>query len=170
MIEKTRATKIKKEGQFREEILDIRRVTRVVAGGKRFRFRATVAIGDLVGKVGIGVAKGVDVAMATEKAKRVAQNNLISVPIVNGTIAHEVKVKCGAAKVLIKPASPGHGLVAGGIARIILRLAGISNASAKFLSPSSNKLNNARVVIEALKSLKRRDLPQKSNADSRITT
>ncbi len=154
MVEKSSFSKFKKEDQFKEQVLDLARVTRVVAGGKRFRFRAVVAVGNFQGMVGIGVAKGLDVAAAVEKAKRVAQKNLILVPIINDTIAHEVTAKFGAAKVLIKPALAGHGLVAGGVSRVILRLVGISDASAKFLSPSKNKLNNAQAVIKALKDLK----------------
>lgn len=154
MFEKPRLAKSKKEDRFKEHVLDLSRVTRVVAGGKRFRFRAVVVVGDLQSKVGIGVAKGLDVAAAVEKAKRFAQKKLISVPIINGTIPHEIEAKFGAAKVLIKPAKVGHGLVAGSASRIILRLAGVSDATAKFISPSKNKLNNALVVIKALKSLK----------------
>lgn len=140
--------------EFEQKVLDIRRVTRVVAGGKRFRFRATVVIGDKKGKVGVGVAKGLDVTAAVEKAVRAAKKNLIIVPLRNGTIPHETQAKYGAAKILLKAASPGHGLIAGGAARAVCSLAGIESISAKVLGTAKNKLNNAKAAIEALKKLR----------------
>lgn len=138
--------------EFREKVLDIRRVTRVVAGGKRFRFRATVAIGDGQGKVGVGLAKGLDVAQAVEKARREAQKNLIAVNLKdNRTILYEVEAKYSAARVRLKPAGPGHGLIAGGACRTVLELTGIKDISAKILGRTVNKLTNAMATIEALK-------------------
>src|SRR3990167_4202332 len=99
---------------FKEKVLDIRRVTRVVAGGKRFRFRATVILGDEKGRVGIGIAKGADVAQSVSKAKEDAKKNVIRINLKDGrTINHEILAKYSAAKVLIKPAAPGRGLRAG---------------------------------------------------------
>lgn len=140
--------------EFSEKVLDLRRVTRVVAGGKRFRFRATVVIGDEKGRVAVGVAKGLDVANAVEKAKTAAKKDLVAVPLKNRTIPHEVYAKYSAAKVIIKPAADGSGLKAGGAVRIVLSLAGVKDASAKCLGRTPNKLTNALAAIEALKQLK----------------
>lgn len=140
---------------FRERVLDMRRVTRVVAGGKRFRFRCTLVIGDEKGRVGIGVAKGLDVQQAVAKAKSDAKKNVITVNLKDGrTIAHEVLAKYSAAKVLIKPASKGHGLRAGGSVRFVLAFAGIKDATAKVLGRTPNKLTNAMATMRALQKLK----------------
>jgi len=149
---KTKSQKNKQE--FDHKVLDVARVTRVVAGGRRFSFRVTIVIGDRNGKVGVGVAKGLDVSQAVEKATANAKKNLIFVPLKEGTILHEISAKYGAAKVLLKPVQKGKGLVAGGAVRAICDLAGIENIVGKIISRSTNKLNNARATIEALKSLK----------------
>lgn len=140
--------------EFQEKVLDVARVSRVVAGGKRFSFRATVVIGDGSGQIGIGIGNGADVASAVNKGKREAKKNIIKVSIVNDTLAHEVEAKYSSAKVRIKPAKQGKGLIAGSAVRQILSLAGYINASAKILGRTSNKLNNAKATIEALKKLK----------------
>lgn len=140
--------------EFQDQVLDLRRVTRVVAGGKRFRFRATVVVGNQKGRVGVGIAKGADVSQAVAKAKVKAKKNLISVPIKNGTIPHEVTAKFSAARVLLRPAKPGHGLLAGGAMRSVLLLTGITDVTAKCLGGTKNKLTNALATIEALKKLK----------------
>lgn len=142
------------ETNYQEKLLDLRRVARVVAGGKRLSFRATVVVGDRNGHVGLGIAKGKDVAQALEKARQSALKNLVEVPIVEGTIPHEVKAKFCAAEVILKPAKAGHGLVAGGPVRIIAQLAGIKNLSAKILSRTPNKLSNAQATLKALKKLR----------------
>lgn len=145
---------LKKE-EFKEKVLDLRRVTRVTAGGKRFRFRATVVVGDEKGKVGVGVAKGLDVQQAVSKAKAAAKKNLITINLKdNRTISHEVIAKYSAAKVLIRPAKKGYGLKAGGATRFVLSLAGVKDATAKCLGSTSNKLTNAMATMEALKKLK----------------
>ena len=145
---------IKKE-EFQDKVLDLRRVTRVVAGGKRFRFRATVVIGDERGRVGIGIAKGVDVAQAVNKAKTAAKKNVIAVSLRDvRTIPHQVEAKYSAARVLVKPAAKGHGLKAGGAVRSVLSLAGVKDATAKCLGRTPNKLTNALATLEALKKLK----------------
>jgi small subunit ribosomal protein S5 len=147
--------RIQREGGLKERVLDLRRVTRVMAGGKRFRFRATVIVGDEKGQVGVGVAKGIEVAQAVAKAKTDANKKLIRVELVGGrTIAHEVSAKYSAAKVLVKPAAAGHGLRAGGAVRFVLSLAGIKDATAKCLGRTPHKLTNARAAIEALKQLR----------------
>ncbi len=130
------------------------RVTRVTAGGKQLRFRAVIVVGDRKDRVGVGVAKGADVARAVEKATRLAKKNIIKVPSVEETIPHEVLAKSGPAKVLLRPQRRGRGLVAGGVVRVICTLAGIKNISSKLLSRSRNKLNIARATILAIKKLK----------------
>jgi len=156
---KTRHTpkenRFEKKDEFDSKLLDLARVTRVSAGGRRFRFRAVVVVGNKKGKVGLGVAKGLDVAQAVEKATRRAKKNLIEVPIVENTISYEVEAKSGPSKVLLKPKKRGEGLVAGGTVRVVCNLAGIKNISSKIVSRSSNKLNNARATIAALSKLKK---------------
>ncbi len=140
------------EKQFDERVVHVDRVARVVMGGRRFRFRALVVIGDHKNKVGIGLAKGADVTAAVSKAVDRAKKNLITVPIYKGTLPHEAEAKVGGARILIKPASAGTGLIAGGVVRTILEVAGVSNALSKSLG-SSNKTNTAYATIEALKSI-----------------
>lgn len=142
-----------KRDEFEQRILDIARVTRVMAGGKRMNFRACIAIGDKKGKVGVGLGKGADVTMAVNKAVNQAKKDLITVNTVNDTITHEVFYKEGAAKLLFKPARSGKGIIAGGVARTILELAGIKNVTSKQMG-TNNKINNARCTIEALRSLR----------------
>ena len=144
----------KQPSEYKEKVLDLRRVTRVMAGGKRFKFRATVVIGNEKGTVGIGIAKGMDVQQSVDKAKTRAKKNLILLKLKGKTIPHEVDAKFSAAKVLVKPAKEGHGLKAGGAVRTVLLLAGIRDATAKCLGGTKNKLTNAMATIEALKSLK----------------
>lgn len=145
---------VKEKSEFDQRVLDVARVTRVVAGGRRFSFRATVAVGNKKGKIGVGIGKGVDVSQAVEKAVSRAQKNKITIPLKQWTIPHEVIAKYAAARVFLKPAARGRGLVAGGAVRAICELAGIENITAKILSKSSNKLNNALATIEALKKIK----------------
>ena len=150
-----RRVKVNMKPEFETTILDIARVARVTAGGKRLSFRATVAVGKPESfQVGIGIEKGKDVAQAIQKATRVAQKNLITVPVVGETIPHEVVAKYSAAKILLKPAKKGKGIIAGGIVRAILKLSGIPNVTAKVLGRTNNPINNARATILALKSLK----------------
>lgn len=146
--------------EFDTKLLDLARVTRVVAGGRRFRFRAAVVSGDKKGKVGVGVAKGKDVAEAIEKATRHAKQNLLVVPMKAGTIPHSVEAKFGASRVLLRPQQEGRGLVAGGPVRLICEKAGVQNISGKFLSRTSNKLNNALATMEALRQLTKKTVKQ----------
>lgn len=143
----------REEKEFEQKVLDLARVTRVTKGGKRMRFRALVLVGDHRGRVGFGVRKGADVALAVEKSVRSAKKNLITVPLVNETIQHEVYAKFGAAKVLLKPAPQGTGVKAGGAARAVLELAGIPNVVGKLLG-GKNKINNVKATIEALMKLR----------------
>jgi small subunit ribosomal protein S5 len=137
-----------------QRILEVARVTRVMAGGKRMNFRACVAIGDKKGNVGIGLGKGADVTMAVNKAVNRARKTMINVSMVNDTLPHAVAYKLGAARIIFKPAKKGRGVIAGGVARIILELAGVKNVTSKSLG-SKSKINCARCTIEALKSLHR---------------
>jgi small subunit ribosomal protein S5 len=142
-----------KRDEFEQRILDIARVTRVMAGGKRMNFRACVAIGDKKGKVAVGLGKGADVTMAVNKAVNRAKKDIITVNSINETITHELHFKEGAAKLLFKPARKGRGVIAGGVARVIFELAGIKNVTCKQMG-TNNKVNNARCVISALRSLR----------------
>jgi len=140
--------------EYEQKLLDVARVVRVMAGGRRFRFRAVVVIGNKKGKVGVGVSKGQDVSIAVEKAATDAKKHLIKIPLTEGTIPHITEAKFSSAKVLLKPGMKGKGVVAGGAVRVICDLAGIENLSGKILGKTKNKLNNARATIEALKKLK----------------
>ena len=140
------------EKQFDERIVHIDRVARVVKGGRRFRFRALVVVGDRKGKVGIGSAKGADVTAAVSKATEAAKKHFIKAILYKGTLPHDVEAKVGGAHILIMPAAPGTGLIAGGVVRTILEVAGVSDILSKSLG-SSNKTNIAYATIEALQSL-----------------
>lgn len=141
------------EEEFEHKLVDLARVTRVVAGGKRLRFRACVVIGNKKGKLGFGVAKGNDVAVAIGKAVRQAKKIMIEPVIINETIPHEIGAKYKAAEIILKPAARGKGVKAGGVMRIVLELAGIKNATGKILG-AKNKINNVKATFEALKRLK----------------
>lgn len=139
-----------------EKVVAIDRVARVVKGGRRFRFRALVVVGDSKGKVGVGLAKGADVTSAVAKSTEVAKKNMHQIITANGTIPHDTYGKVTGSKILIKPASPGTGLIAGGVVRVILELAGVKNALSKSLG-SNNKVNTAYATMDALKELKPRE-------------
>lgn len=141
-----------KDSGFTENVISIDRVARVVKGGRRFRFRALIVVGDKTNKVGIGIAKGMDVTTAVSKATDIAKKNLVAIPVIDGTIAHEVFAKVGGAKIFIKPASAGTGLIAGGVVRALLEAIGIKNALSKSLG-SSNKINMAYATLAALSSI-----------------
>lgn len=137
--------------EFEQKVLDLTRVARMVAGGRRFNFRATVVVGNKKGKVGVGVAKGADVSIAINKATRYAQENIIIVPMTSsGTIPHEVTGRQTGSKVFLKPGLKGKGIVAGGAVRVICNLAGYKDITTKILSRSTNKLNIAIATINAL--------------------
>ena len=140
------------EKQYDERTLHIDRVARVVKGGRRFRFRALVVVGDRKHKVGIGSAKGADVTAAVAKATEVAKKHFITVSLYKGTLPHEAEAKVSGSHILIKPASAGTGLIAGGVVRSVLEVAGVKNALSKSLG-SSNKTNTAYATIAALDSL-----------------
>lgn len=141
--------------EFEQAIIDIARVTRVVAGGKRMRFRACIVLGDRKGRVGYGLAKGGDVSLAVTKAVTAAKKRLITIQLVEGTIPHIVHQKQGAALILLKPAPQGTGLIAGGPLRSLFEVCGIQNIVSK-MQGSRNKINNIKAGYEALRSLRRR--------------
>lgn len=140
------------EKLYDERVLAVDRVARVVKGGRRFRFRSLVIVGDKKGKVGVGIAKGADVTAATTKATEVAKKNMITVPLYKGTIPHEVTGKVAGASLIIKPAAPGTGLIAGATVRAVLEAVGVSNALSKSFG-SSNKINACYATLEALSTL-----------------
>lgn len=140
------------EKQFDERMVHIDRVARVVKGGRRFRFRALVVVGDHKGKVGAGVSKGADVTTAITKATEVAKKQMVDISLYNGTLTHETEGKVSGARILLKPASPGTGLIAGGVVRIVLEVAGVKNALSKSLG-SSNKINIAYATLAALQAM-----------------
>ncbi len=142
--------------EYEELVINIDRVARVVKGGRRFRFKALVVVGNNKGKVGVGVSKGADVQAAVAKATDVAKKHLIIVPIANETIPHDVEIRFSGAQVLLKPAAPGTGIIAGGVVRQIIGVTGIRNMLSKSLG-STNKVNIAYATIEALQSLVPRD-------------
>jgi len=143
---------VQEEKQFDERVAHIDRVARVVKGGRRFRFRALVIVGDHKGRIGVGIAKGADVTAAVTKATEVAKKSLVTISLYKGTVPHEAEAKVSGAHILIKPASAGTGLIAGGVVRTILEIAGVGNALSKSLG-SSNKTNVAYATIAALQSI-----------------
>lgn len=141
------------EADYDEKNLEVARVTRVTQGGKRMRFRVLSVIGNHKGRVGFGLAKGLDVAGASTKAATKARKALLTVPLLNETIPHMVLAKAGAAVVLLKPAPKGSGIKAGGAARAVLEIAGVPNVVSKLLG-SSNKVNTVRATFAALRMLR----------------
>ncbi len=142
-----------RRSEFAQKLIGIRRVARVMAGGRRFNFSAALVIGDKKGRVGVGLGKAADTAQAIDKATRAAKRSMINLNLTkNRSLTRNVEAKYCASRVEIRP-SPGRGLVAGSSVRTVLELAGVSDVTAKLLSRSKNPVNNARAAIEALKSL-----------------
>lgn len=152
------------KSEFDSNILDLARVTRVTEGGKQMSFRALVVIGDRRGRVGFGTEKGKDVQGAVDKATRKAKKNLIKVPMVNETIPHAVITKFKAAKVMLKPAPKGSGIIAGGAVRVMLDLAGVPNISSKIVGKTKNKITIVKATFEALKTLRKTERPVMAKA------
>ncbi len=143
----------KQPSEFEERVLQIRRVSKKTRGGNKIGFAALVVVGNKKGNVGTGYGKALDVSGAVQKAIGQAKRNLVTVKMKEGTIAHEVNAKYASAKVLLKPASKGTGVVAGGAIRTVVELAGIKDISAKMLG-ASNKISNVRCTLKALEGLK----------------
>lgn len=140
--------------EFDSKIISVRRVTRVVSGGRRFSFSVSVVIGDKKGRVGVGVGKSGDTPLAVEKATRDAKKNMITAKLNNKkSISHPVSAKYGSVEVMMMPA-PGKGVIAGSAVRVVLELAGVTEVASKILSRSKNKLNIARATVKALTQLK----------------
>lgn len=142
----------RREKEFEEKVVDINRVSKKTKGGNKIRFSALVVVGDRNGRVGVGPGKSEDVSRAIAKAVTYAKKRLIAVPIKDGTIRHEIRIKEGAAEVLLKPAPAGSGIIAGGAVRNVVELAGIKNISSKILG-TGNKASNIYATFEALKKL-----------------
>ena len=148
----------RQKSEFDQKIISIRRVTRVVSGGRRFSFSVSLVAGNRKGKVGVGIGKATDTALAIEKAFRSAKKNMVTINRTKeNSIVHETEAKFCASQIFIKPA-PGKGIVAGSSLRVVLDLAGVTDVSGKVMSRSKNQLNNARAAIVALK-----DLPRQVN-------
>ena len=141
-----------KKSEYEQKVLDIARVTRVTKGGKRFSFRTTIVMGDAKGKVGLGMAKGKDVAQSIQKASNKAKKNMVVVPLVGGTIPYHVEAKYNSAKVVLKPSKSG--VKAGGPVRVVAKLAGITSLTGKLLGRTNNKINIAQATLKALKSIR----------------
>lgn len=148
----TKRTESPQENQLQEQVINIDRVSRVVKGGRRFRFKALVVVGNGKDQVGVGVSKGRDVQAAISKATDVAKKNLITFPLRGDTIPHDEEKKVAGAQVLIKPAAPGTGVIAGGVVRQVIGVTGIRNMLSKSLG-STNKVNIAYATVEALRAL-----------------
>lgn len=143
-----------KESEWQERVVQIRRVTKVVKGGKKLSFRAIVVVGNERGQVGVGVGKAGDVIGAVKKGVVDGKKHLVTVPITkSNSIPHRTDGVAGGAKVMMRPAAPGTGVIAGGAVRTVLELSGVKNILAKQLG-SSNPLNNARAAVDALESLR----------------
>ncbi|MBU1992686.1 30S ribosomal protein S5 [Patescibacteria group bacterium] len=153
--------------EYDEEVIEIRRVTRVVKGGRRLRFRATVVIGDRKGKIGIGVGKSTEVTGAIQKAISQAKKTVVKVILDEGTIPHEMKIKHKSTRLILLPAGPGTGLIAGGTVRKILDLAGVKNILSKSVG-TSNKLGNTYATYEALMQMQETPLMLKKKAKKKV--
>lgn len=146
-----RSDRDNRTSEYEERVVEISRVSRVVKGGRRIRFRVLVVIGDQKGKIGYGIAKGNEIAVAIKKAVSAAKKRMITVPVVDDTIPYEITQDLGSARVFLKPASQGTSIVAGGVVRVIAELAGIKNLLSKTIG-TSNKVNNVKTVFKAFSS------------------
>ncbi len=152
---RNRALKLRSEtnSEFEERVVQVNRVSKKTKGGNRIGFSVLVVVGDRKGRVGVGLGKAADVAAAVQKAANYAKKHLISVPMKGTTIPYKVLVKLGAAKILLKPAPPGSGVIAGGAVRTVVEAAGIKDVVSKILG-TRNQASNAYATFEALKKLR----------------
>lgn len=145
--------RMEEKDEFDKKLLGVRRVTKVVKGGRTMSFAALVVVGDKKGRVGMGTAKASEVPMAVEKATKAAKKNLVNVPIVNGTVPYEAIGKFSTTRVIILPSKAGTGVIAGGAARAVFELAGYTDITSK-IHGSTNKINTVRATLNALKEMR----------------
>nr|YP_009396460.1 ribosomal protein S5 [Polysiphonia scopulorum]ARW65646.1 ribosomal protein S5 [Polysiphonia scopulorum] len=151
---KKKNIKNKEENNWEEKVVQVKRVTKVVKGGKKLSFRAVLIIGNEKGQIGVGVGKASDVIGAVKKGVADAKKHVVTIPLTKYfSIPHPINGRSGAAKIMLRPSATGSGVIAGGATRTVLELAGIKNILAKQLG-SKNSLNNARAVLNALKNLR----------------
>ena len=143
-----------RDSEFKEKVVSIARVTKVVKGGKKMGFRAVVVVGDMKNRVGLGIGKAAEVSAAIRKGVEAAKKGITQVPLINGSIPHDVHGKFSASKVVLRPAPRGTGVIAGGSVRTILELAGVKNIVAKKIG-AANSINVARATLNGLSLLKR---------------
>ena len=148
-----RKPRIEEKDEFDKKLLEVRRVTKVVKGGRTMRFSALVVVGDKKGRVGMGTAKASEVPMAVEKATKAAKKNLVTVPVVNGTVPYEAIGKFSTTRIIILPSKAGTGVIAGGAARSVFELAGYTDITSK-IHGSTNKINTVRATLNALKDMR----------------
>lgn len=148
-----RKPRMEEKDEFDKKLLEVRRVTKVVKGGRTMRFAALVVVGDKKGRVGMGTAKASEVPMAVEKATKAAKKNLVTVPVVNGTVPYEAIGKFSTTRVIILPSKAGTGVIAGGAARSVFELAGYTDITSK-IHGSTNKINTVRATLNALKDMR----------------
>ena len=151
-----RKPRVEERDEFDKKTVDLRSVTKVVAGGRNMRFSALVVVGDKKGRVGMGLSKATEVPAAIDKANKAAKKALINAPVVNGTVPHEIIGKFSKTSVKILPSKKGSGLIAGGAARIVLELAGYTDITAKIYG-STDKINVVRATLEAIKALRTKE-------------
>jgi len=154
-----------RKSEFEERVIEISRVSRVVKGGRRIRFRIIVVIGDRNGRVGYGIAKANEISVGVKKAVSKAKKQLISVPIIAGTIPYGINLEYGSAKIMLKPAAEGTSIVAGGVIRIVCELAGIKNLLSKILG-TANKINNVKALFAAFSSFDQEKVQMIKNRSS----
>ena len=145
--------RMEERDEFDKKLLEVRRVTKVVKGGRTMRFAALVVVGDKKGRVGMGTAKAAEVPVAVEKATKAAKKNLVTVPVVNGTVPYEAIGKFSTTRVIIMPSKAGTGVIAGGAARSVFELAGYTDITSK-IHGSTNKINTVRATLNALKNMR----------------